>query len=1787
MMKSGIFVPYLNFKLENANPKINFENIPFRVIKDLEIWPTSADGSRIACVNSFGFGGTNCHAIIRQLNDRKKTCQASTSTYALVCFSAKSLPALIKTIEHTRGHISSFNDYDYVTDISYTSLLKRSHFKYRFSCAVSSVPELKSEISTNMKSIENKSRYVMDDAHLIFVFCGVGTVWIGMCQQMLELYKPFQNKFSQIDKELKTYTDFSIIDEVRKPSNNLASDPYKGPLLIFACQVSLFHLWSALGVKVDCIIGQSVGEVAAAHVSGCLDLQNAVKVIYYRSILSAKASGGSMMVIGNCNVEEIQNLCDESDSKVCIAVYTSREACVISGDAKAICNIKEKLDREKPYFLKKELDVGCAYHSYHMDSISKEIEIKLADIFGKKPHTVTISTVSGKVVDNNRMGTPSYWTQNIRKPVLLQEAISNSLRKNAQNIIVEIGPKPVIKAHLKNITDDSATCVASLNQPNEQKSFISALGILYENRVNIDFQSLFNGSENLVEIPRYKFNRDGNLLGALSMQAGLRVEFNQTCNHPFVSQEPMSKHFNVKITPIVAPYVYEHRIHNRNIAPGAVYGEIGLTIATQILGLTALQVEISLHFIRPLAVGKEEPIELQTQIIDQNIFEVKRTGHVLCKGKMCKAGRQPLQYICISDFKERCKTQIESSVFYNQLKALGLEYGKSLRVIGSCFVSDDEFVAEISLPSSALDSLNRHSLHPSILDGALQTVVLCFQNKNEDETQDKPIPVKISSLRVHRPMELNMFVVGKKAQSNDLDTMLNLFIVNKYGDIVVEVKGYEVRNISRENQQFDISDKVYHITWTPVKIDQSTSGELGKILSITFTSEGKQSLENVFRDENNIAVVLPFEKNNRVPVKELIEELVMNIKTHFEGISEISQICYFPGLMCKSTDQDAGEIFFAVKTSCVFLTHLIQYLVKEKMTDLPIYILTKQTQQKTSKSIENNTWVNVIGSELWGMVRCILRERIISNLRLIDFERDSDMLLVRKIMFNPDHDQWRKTSEYKVKDQQLYVNQICRLPFDKIDGPAHRKKTFNENEVFELRSVHQESLQNLIFVPKIITSSNQVNSPLYVKLKVTSVLCSDTWTPRIITHGIGELDPWKYTSEDGHEVILSEVSGYLENNHYNSSSTSYCFNPSNVRQSGISEKEELISCFPCTASNFVFIPKSCVIEKTLFPLYRPGMLLEIVMYFSLLAEINDKNPLIAFIDTELSLHCNFLECVFQTSKRKIKHFNDTRSLIADLPTNVFHLILLTNNFKRLEEILSKQVQAGVKAYSFSVLVNKIMEKEIRHRFPNTSLVLINCDQVLCHDNLSKVMFQVKRLLSAKQTRPLFNGIEFPTKQSDIILSFKQTPCGNENRLASHIPVVISRNQMLSRQATYIIIGGITGLGWELLKAMASRGGGVLISISRRGPSDQQLQGIDTIKMKYDCVIQCIRADISVFSSISDAFNQIKKTFPEHAIKGIFHGAAVVDDALLPDMTEDKFDKVLRPKVIGTWNLHLLAKNLTLDFFVLHSSISSAFGNAGQTNYGAGNAFKDAVAFHRRGLGIAGQSINWGALKLGLVQEKTEEYLKSQGFLAMKETEIVHCFFHSLFINSEQIICGTIDWKTVINVSPDMLHLTSRLHPILEDLNLLDTTKIKQNKISYIQFVESEELQTLSTSKKQTKVLETVSQIAADACAVDLSMIKPNTTLVSLGIDSMKGMSFINSVYKYTSCKIPVIAILEEDATIEKIAELIFKQIQNDDDGISTKSHQRPGYEKNTTENYLKVKGKEEIQIEGIIAFFVI
>jgi len=175
------------------------------------------------------------------------------------------------------------------------------------------------------------------------------------------------------------------------------------------------------------------------------------------------------------------------------------------------------------------------------------------------------------------------------------------------------------------------------------------------------------------------------------------------------------------------------------------------------------------------------------------------------------------------------------------------------------------------------------------------------------------------------------------------------------------------------------------------------------------------------------------------------------------------------------------------------------------------------------------------------------------------------------------------------------------------------------------------------------------------------------------------------------------------------------------------------------------------------------------------------------------------------------------------------------------------------------------------------------------------------------------------------------------------------------ESSYLITGGLGSLGLELAQWLASNGAGHLILTGRSNPSNLAQETIQNIE-ETGVTVSVILGDMGQESDVADLFKQIKKLPP---LKGVIHAAGLLDDGVLQQMTWERFTQVLAPKVAGAWYLHQFTKDLSLDFFVCFSSITSLLGSPGQGNYAAANGFLDAIAAYRRSLGLPGLSINWG------------------------------------------------------------------------------------------------------------------------------------------------------------------------------------------------------------------------------------
>ncbi|MEZ4737709.1 MAG: SDR family NAD(P)-dependent oxidoreductase, partial [Caldilineaceae bacterium] len=191
------------------------------------------------------------------------------------------------------------------------------------------------------------------------------------------------------------------------------------------------------------------------------------------------------------------------------------------------------------------------------------------------------------------------------------------------------------------------------------------------------------------------------------------------------------------------------------------------------------------------------------------------------------------------------------------------------------------------------------------------------------------------------------------------------------------------------------------------------------------------------------------------------------------------------------------------------------------------------------------------------------------------------------------------------------------------------------------------------------------------------------------------------------------------------------------------------------------------------------------------------------------------------------------------------------------------------------------------------------------------------------------------------------------RLAHFTP--LSANRHLSPQATYLITGGLSGLGLATAEWLASQGATQLLLMGRSQPTSAAEAQLTELR-NQGISVTVAQADVTNRVQVQATLDSIDPAYP---LRGIIHAAGVLDDGALMQQSWARFAKVLAPKIQGAWHLHELSKALPLDFFVLFSSSASLLGKRGQANHAAANAMLDALAHFRRAQGLPALTINWG------------------------------------------------------------------------------------------------------------------------------------------------------------------------------------------------------------------------------------
>ncbi|HEY6565015.1 MAG TPA: SDR family NAD(P)-dependent oxidoreductase, partial [Pirellulaceae bacterium] len=345
-------------------------------------------------------------------------------------------------------------------------------------------------------------------------------------------------------------------------------------------------------------------------------------------------------------------------------------------------------------------------------------------------------------------------------------------------------------------------------------------------------------------------------------------------------------------------------------------------------------------------------------------------------------------------------------------------------------------------------------------------------------------------------------------------------------------------------------------------------------------------------------------------------------------------------------------------------------------------------------------------------------------------------------------------------------------------------------------------------------------------------------------------------------------------------------------------------------------------------------------------------------------------------------------------------------------------------------------------------------------------------------------------------------------------------------ASYLITGGAGGFGLEIAKWMSQQGARHLVLMSRSGPRDPEASRSIAALRAQGINVRDARGDVTRPGDVRRVLREIQAAGPP--LIGIFHGAMVLEDGFIAELPEIQFNRVMQPKMLGAWNLHVESRDLPLEHFVCFSSFSAVAGGARQSNYNSGNVFLDHLAHYRRGLGLPGLTINWGSISgAGFVHrnQNITEYFDKIGFHSITVNEALQVLRDLLPCDPGQVGVARIDWKGMERYSPFVAG-SNMFAPLVQETATDGGGASARPRIL-----------AASSDDRPGMVRTLLSDQLAAVCGIEVSKVDPNISIMKLGLDSLMAIELINRVENELGLVLPMGKVLA-GPTLTELSETV-------------------------------------------------
>ena len=498
--------PSLNF--DEPNPEIEWNRSPFYVNTELKDWDSNQTPRR-AGVSAFGIGGTNAHLVVEEPPEAPTSSESDKPAF-LFMLSAKSS----KSLDLMTGAIENYmelNDTTNLADLAYTLQLGRKHFEKRRFMVAENKRQLQDRISQESGIITSVDDPM--DRKMVFLFSGQGSQYVNMCEGIYNHEPIFKEVVDECAKLAEAYLELDIREILFADSSKYeASAEQLGQTYItqpalFIIEYALAQWWKSLGISPDIMVGHSIGEYAAACLSGVISLEDCIKLVCIRGRLMQELPSGSMLAVGLPEAELLGKL----GNNLSIAVLNGPNGCVISGEDDDIKSFQAQLEEEE--IDSTILKTSHAFHSSMMDPILDQFTDEVSKITLNAPNIPFYSNVSGKLITTQQATDPNYWAKHLRQTVRFMDCIDDLLSEEPK-LFLEVGAGNTLAKFVKqnpHYSKDNVVLTSTRHPKDKSSDFqfmLHTIGNLWLSGTSIDWQALYQNEQRLrIRIPTYCFDR--------------------------------------------------------------------------------------------------------------------------------------------------------------------------------------------------------------------------------------------------------------------------------------------------------------------------------------------------------------------------------------------------------------------------------------------------------------------------------------------------------------------------------------------------------------------------------------------------------------------------------------------------------------------------------------------------------------------------------------------------------------------------------------------------------------------------------------------------------------------------------------------------------------------------------------------------------------------------------------------------------------------------------------------------------------------------------------------------------------------------------------------------------------------------------------------------------------------------------------------------------------------------------------------------------------------------------